>query len=91
MNTYFSQEFTHHQQADRMREADMSRLAKVARGARLQSAPDPRWGGKSRLVLALGGAAAAIIATDEAASWGSPLLLCPAVQQRLGQATYGER
>ena len=66
MNAYFSQEFTRHQQADRMREADMSRLAKVARGARLQSTPDPRWGGKSRLVFALGGAAAAIIATASA-------------------------
>jgi hypothetical protein len=66
MNTYVSQELTRSHQADLMREADRTRLAKVARQARVHSTPEPRWSGKRRLVLAIGGAAAAMIATAAA-------------------------
>ncbi len=66
MNTYFSQEFTRHHQADLMREADRQRLAKQAHEARIHSTPDPKWGGSNRLLVALGSAAAAIIATASA-------------------------
>ena len=66
MNTYFSQEYTRHHQAGLLLEADRSRLAKIAKEARLQSTPDPKWGGKGRLVMALSGAAAAIVATASA-------------------------
>ncbi len=66
MNTYFSQEYTRHHQAGLLLEADRGRLAKIAREARFQSTPDPRWGGKSRLAMAIGGAAAVIVATASA-------------------------
>ena len=66
MNTYFSQEYTRHHQSGLMLEADRERLVKIAREARLHSAPEPKWGGKSRLVMAVGGAAALIIATASA-------------------------
>ncbi len=66
MNTYFSQEFTRHHQADLMREANQTRLAKQAREARIHLTPDPKWGGRNRFLLAVGGAAAALIATASA-------------------------
>ena len=71
MNTYFSQEYTRHHQAGLMLEADRERLVKVARDARLKSTPDPKWGGKSRLAMAIGGAAATIVATVSAVLAGS--------------------
>ena len=66
MNTYFSQEFTRHHQADLMREADRTRLAKQAREGRFHATPNPKWGGSNRLLLAIGSAAAAVVATASA-------------------------
>ncbi len=61
MNIYFSQEYARHHQAELVREADRARLAKIAReGAdgRPTTAISRR-----RVVLALGAAAAGILAT----------------------------
>ena len=66
MNTSFSQEFTHYRQGDMRRQAEAHRLAKLATGGRSFFAPAPKWGGDRRLVLALGGAAAIVIATASA-------------------------
>ena len=66
MNTSFSQEFTHYHQADMRRQADAHRLAKLAAGGRSHFAPAPKWGGDRRLILALGGAVAIVLATASA-------------------------
>ncbi len=64
MNIYFSQEYTRHHQAELVREADRARLAKIARHA--ADAGPTTIAGRRRVVLALGAAAAGILATASA-------------------------
>lgn len=64
MNVYFSHEYTRHHQAELVREADRARLAKIARHA-ADDGPTTI-AGRRRVVLALGVAAAGILATASA-------------------------
>lgn len=66
MNAYFTQELARQHQADLLREADMGRLAKIARQGGEASFGGGNRNGRSRLILTLGGAAAAVLATATA-------------------------
>jgi hypothetical protein len=66
MNAYFTQELTRQHQADLLREAHQGRLAKIAREGGEVAFGGPIQNGRGRLILALGGAAAAILATATA-------------------------
>lgn len=61
MNIYFSQEYARHHQAELVREADRARLATIARHAAATRATGIA--SRRRVVLALGSAAAGILAT----------------------------
>jgi hypothetical protein len=64
MNAYFTQELTRQHQAQLLREADNARLARIARyGAEVNFGGPVKRDGRVRLVAALGGAAAGILAT----------------------------
>ncbi len=63
MDAYFTQELTRQHQADLLREADRGRLAKIAREGGDVDFGGSHQNGRGRLILALGGAAAAILAT----------------------------
>ncbi|MDP9483986.1 MAG: hypothetical protein M3P84_12290 [Chloroflexota bacterium] len=65
MDAYFTQELTRQHQADLLREADRGRLAKIARGGEVDFG-GANQNGRGRLLLAFGGAAAAILATATA-------------------------
>jgi hypothetical protein len=66
MDAYFTQELTRQHQADLLREADRGRLAKIAREGGEVDFGGANQNGRSRLILALGGAAAAVLATATA-------------------------
>ena len=63
MNAYIAQEMTRQHQADLLREADNGRLAKIARQGGEVDFGGANQNGRGRLILALGGAAAGILAT----------------------------
>jgi len=66
MNSYYSHEYARHHQAELLREADRTRLAKVARGAKREHRM-PMTSGRAKVVLALGAAAVGILATASVA------------------------
>ena len=66
MDAYFTQELTRQHQADLLREADRGRLAKIAREGGNVDFGGSNQNGRGRLILALGGAAAAVLATATA-------------------------
>ena len=64
MNAYFTQELTRQHQAELMREAERGRLARMARyGGEVDFGGPVKHDSRARLVVALGGAAAAVLAT----------------------------
>jgi hypothetical protein len=63
MDAYFTQELTRQHQADLLREADRGRLARIAREGGEVDFGGSNHNGRVRLILALGGAAAGILAT----------------------------
>jgi hypothetical protein len=64
MNAYITNQLTHQHQAELLREADRARLARLARyGGEVDFGGPVRQNPRARLALALGGAAAAILAT----------------------------
>ena len=61
---YITQNLTHQHQAELLREADRARLARIARyGGEVQFGGPVSPNRRTRIALALGGAAAAILAT----------------------------
>lgn len=64
MNAYFTQDLTRQHQAELLREAENARLARTARyGGEVNFGGPIKGNSRVRLVVALGGAAALIIAT----------------------------
>jgi len=64
MNAYITQNLSHQHQAELLREADRARLARIARyGGEVEFGGPIKPSRRTRLALALGGAAAAILAT----------------------------
>jgi len=64
MNAYFTQELTRQHQAELMREAEKARLARIARyGGEVGFGGPVNRNSKTRLIIALSGAAAGILAT----------------------------
>ena len=64
MNAYFTQELTRQHQAELLREAEQARLARTARyGGEVAFGGPVKRNSKTRLVIALSGAAAGILAT----------------------------
>lgn len=63
MNAYFTQELTRQHQSDLLREAEHGRLVKIARQGGEVDFGGPDRNGRTRMILALGSAAAGILAT----------------------------
>ena len=65
MNAYFTQELTRQHQAELLRQAEHARLARLARyGGEVEfGGPVKPTSGRTRMILALGGAAAGVLAT----------------------------
>ena len=65
MNAYFTQELTRQHQSELLRQAEHARLARLARyGGEVEfGGPVKPTSGRTRMILALGGAAAGVLAT----------------------------